>query len=414
MTASIDIAPEVRAHLSGGGLAWIRNLRETRRCGVCGLSVQVGIEHAVVLFDIYLDESWISFAHSTCATSQVRYIGTETPEADDDVSVVAMLHPHANGTRAVLLFASHAKRSSLSASGDLLDVGTMGLLSSGWTILPTVGKSPELLPDWKVTLDLYSGRGEIISAEGISFLDDLPASLPPGWIEILAMTKELTILSGAIDIDAIIAAQKPLKVLNDYGHRGILIGARVPVEFGEIPTDPLQAAGRGLSRDLRQAMEIVAPSEGIGEDALVPLEVAVEFKPVRSGNGKPMLLVDLCDDDDDHVRNVLDELKALGFPTGTAPDIKRYFLPNAPKGWGCIVWPSQIRIFINRTSIASRQLWFTRFSYTDMQWFHDVRQVGAIGLIVGNKFPAEVDLLDLINDMRRGSVLGTGIPAICV
>jgi hypothetical protein len=161
-------------------------------------------------------------------------------------------------------------------------------------------------------------------------------------------------------------------------------------------------------------MAMVAPSEGIGEDALVRLETTAEFKPRRSDSGKPMLFVDLCDDDEDRVGTVLNQLRALGFPTGTAPDIKRYLLPNAPKGWACIVWPSQIRIFLNRTNSAPRQLWFARFSYTDMAWFHDVRRVEAIGLIVGNKFPADVDPLDLINDLRNGCVLGTGIPAMCV
>lgn len=325
-----------------------------------------------------------------------------------------MLQPHVTGPRPVLLFVSDAKWASLSESGDLIDDTTVGLLSSGWTLLRTVGRSPELLPGWKVTLDPHSGRGEIVNAEGISFLDDLPTDLPPGWIEILVMTGELTILSGAIDIDAVKAAQHPLKMLNEYGRRGVLIGARIPVELVDIPTDPLQAAGRRLSSDLQQAMAMVAPSEGIGGDALVRLEATAEFKPRRSDSGAPMLFVDLCDDDEDRVRTVLNQLRALGFPTGTAPDIKRYLLPNAPKGWACIVWPSQIRIFLNRISSAPRQLWFARFSYTDMAWFHDVRRVGAVGLIVGNKFPADVDPLDLINDMRHGCILGTGIPAMCI
>jgi hypothetical protein len=173
------------------------------------------------------------------------------------------------------------------------------------------------------------------------------------------------------------------------------------------------AARRRLASDLQLAIATVAPSEGIREDALVPLEATAQFKPVRTDTGKPMLFVDLCDDNEDRVTAVLDEVKAFGFPTGTAVDIRHHFLRNAPQGWACVVWPSQIRIFLNRENDAPRQLWFARLSYTDMAWFRDVRRVMAIGLIVGNKFPTDVDPLDLINDLRRGCVLGAGIPAMC-
>jgi hypothetical protein len=413
MGFKVDIAADVQAHLTPSDLDWIRSLRETRLCGVCGLSVQVGSEDTAVVFDIYLDEASLGFVHGTCAPSQVRYIGTEMPEPDDDVSVVAMLQPHASGPRPVLLFVSDDKTATLSESGDAHHA-IMGLLSHGWTLLRTVGKSPERLPGWKVTLDPLSKRGAITTAEGVSFLDDLPTSLPPGWIESLMMTRELTILSGALDIDAVIAAQNPMKVLNEYGHRGVLIGARVPVELVEIRTDPLNAAGRRLASDLHQAIARVAPSEGIHEEALVPLQATAEFKPVRTTTGIPMLFIDLHDDNEDRVTTVLNELKALGFPAGTAPDIKHHLLPNAPKGSACVVWPSQIQIFFNVVNDKLRQLWFARFTHTDMTWYRDVRTVMAIGLVVGNKFPTNLDPLDLINDLRREYVLGAGLPAMCV
>lgn len=413
MTANIDIAADVRAHLSRSDLAWIRNLRETRLCNVCGLSVQVGTEDTAVVYDIYLDGSSVGFVHRRCAASQVLYVGTEMPEPDDDISVLAMVQPHMTGARPVLLFVSDSKMATLSESGDAHHA-VMGLLSSDWTLLRTVGRAPELLPDWKVTLDPHSQRGVVVNAQGSSFLDELPTDLPADWIETLLMTGELTILSGAIDIDAVMAAQEPFKLLNEYGHRGVLIGARVPVKLVDIRTDPIQAAGRRVASKLRQAMARVAPREGIREDALVPLEATAEFKPVRTDTGKPMLLVDLCDNDEDRVTTVLDELQALGFPTGTAADIGHHFLRNAPRGWACIVWPSQIQIFLNRKNNAPRQLWFAPLSHTDMAWFRDVRRVKAIGLIVGNKFPTDIDPLDLINDLRRGCVLGAGIPAMCI
>jgi hypothetical protein len=413
MMANIDIAAEVQAQLSRGDLDLIRNIHETRSCAVCGIRVQVGTEDTAIVVDIYLDGRSVGFVHRRCAASQVRYVGTEMPEPDEDVSVLAMLQPHAGGTRAVLLFTTDAKMAMLSGSGEALDATTAGLLSSGWTLLRTVGKVPELLADWKVTLDPHSQHGAIVNGQDISFLDDLPTGLPPDWIETLVTTGELTILSGAIDLDAINAAQNPLKALNEYGRRGVLIGARVPVTLVDIPADPFQATGRRLASKLQRAMARVASSEGIREDALVPLESSAEFKPVRTDSGNPMLFVDLCDDDEGRVTAVLAELKALGFPSGTSDDIKHHLLCNAPKGWACVVWPSQIQIFLNRISGAPRQLWFAPLSYTDIAWFRDVRRVMAIGLVVGNKFPTDVDPLDLINDLRHGRVLGAGVPAMC-
>jgi hypothetical protein len=413
MTANMDIAAEVQAQLSRRDLNWIQNIHETRSCVVCELRVQVGTEDTAVVVDVYLDGQSVGFVHRRCAASQVRYVGTEFPEPDEDVSALAMLQPHASGTRGVLLFATNAKMAMLSGSGEALDAITAGLLSSGWTLLRTVGKVPELLADWKVTLDPHSGRGAIVNGQGVSFLDDLPTGLPPGWIETLVTTGELTILSGAIDLDAIKEAQNPLKVLNDYGRRGVLIGARVPVALVDIPVDSFQATGRRLASDLQRAMSRVASSEGIREDALVLLESPAEFKPVRTDSGNPMLFVDLCDDDEDRVMAVLAELKALGFPSGTSDDIKHHLLRNAPKGWACVVWPSQIQILLNHVSGAARQLWFAPLSYTDMAWFRDVRRAMAIGLVVGNKFPTNIDPLDLINDLRRGQALGAGVPAMC-
>lgn len=415
MAGFLEIAADVQAIASAADLRWLRNVREARKCPVDDLVVQVGVDDAAVICDIYLDETVFGFAHLRCAKSQVRWLGMEMPQpTEEDVATKILVQPTIQGDRPVLLVEYEYKKGIITGGGELLDSWTMGLLEMGWTWMATVGKIPMILPGWKVNLDPFSGRGSIIDADGQSFLDDLGSDPPVEWIRLLADIGELTILSGKIDIDLIELAKNPFAKINKFARDGELIGATISVERVSIPTDSIRSAGRQVAGYMAKACREVPGNKDTLTKARVPLGVNTTLTPVRSDSGVPFLMIDLCSDDMTWVTQTLAAIHELGFPKGASDDLSAQAMRNAPRGWFCAVWSSQIKIFAPVREGKEGKLWFARLEFADLQWLRDVQRSAAVGLVIGNKLPQEFDILDLINDLRRGIALGGGVGAFCM
>ncbi|MGN7201155.1 hypothetical protein [Arthrobacter sp. SAFR-044] len=413
MPGQLAISPEVMEALGQARADAIRKEGASGLCPICRAEVStLQGDDASVLVESYLNEGVIVFAHDTCAESQIIYMGrasSETPS--DDVSSICILVPGARENRALIFVAPDSPGVTFLASGERLSPWVAGLMAAGWEVMTAVGKPAVFLGDWSAKIDPATYSMAILDSNGSPMLEQQMRNDNELWSTLALHQGEITVVSGDVDIDRIILSGNALVELQRLAKLGHLIGVRIPAKQWQAQSDPFTTASRSVADMLGAAIRKRARPVTPGKTKAfgVKLHTIPRISPfvVRDS---ALLVIDLDDFDADRGKRTIEALVAAGFPSGVA-DSTDHFLPNASRGWSCLVWRSQIQILGRGTDGKPEEHLFVPFPATGDKWLQAVRAHKALGIVFGNSVDDE-KLTNLVDEIRSGTMIGAALLAL--